>query len=81
MISYKRDVLERQSLSEVKMGNLHVLEGTMNAQRYIKVLEQHMLPSRRCLFQGRPCVFQQEIKTHILQLSQQHGFIVDKFRY
>ncbi len=36
------------------MGSLHVLEGTMNAERYIKVLEQHMLPSRRHLFQGRP---------------------------
>ncbi len=42
------------------MGSLHVLEGTMNAGRYIKVLEQHMLPSRRHLFQGRPCVFQQD---------------------
>ncbi len=42
------------------MGSLYVLEGTMNAERYIKVLEQHMLPSRQCLFQGRPCVFQQE---------------------
>jgi len=42
------------------MGSLHVLEGTMNAERYIKVLEQHMLPSRRCLFQGRPCAFQQD---------------------
>ncbi len=39
------------------MGSLHVLEGTMNAEKYIKVLEQHMLPSRRRLFQGRPCVF------------------------
>ncbi len=70
MISYKRDVLERQSLSEVKnkeegdlpacyqcsvqkpaslmgwgcisvygMGSLHVLEGTMNAENYIKILE------------------------------------------
>ncbi len=28
------------------MGSLHFLEGTMNAERYIKVLEQHMLPSR-----------------------------------
>ncbi len=28
------------------MGSLHVLEGTLNAERYIKVLEQHMLPSR-----------------------------------
>ncbi len=37
----------------------------LNAERYIKILEQHMLPSRRCLFQGRPCVFQQDnIKPH-----------------
>ncbi len=42
------------------MGSLHVLEGTMNAERYRKVLEQHMLPSRRRLFQGRSCVFQQD---------------------
>ncbi len=27
------------------MGSLHVLEGTMNAERYLKILEQHMLPS------------------------------------
>ncbi len=42
----------------IRYGSLHVLEGTMNAERYIKVLEQHMLPSRWRLFQGRPCVFQ-----------------------
>ncbi len=47
-------------ISAYGMGSLHVLEGTMNAERYIKVLEQHMLPSRWCLFQGRPCVFQQD---------------------
>ncbi len=29
---------------------LHALEGTMNAESYIKVLE-HMLPSRRRAFQ------------------------------
>ncbi len=33
------------------MGSLHVLEGTMNAERYIKVLVQHMLPSRWHVFQ------------------------------
>ncbi len=37
-------------ISAYGMGSLHVLEGTMNAERYIKVLEQHMLPSRWCLF-------------------------------
>ncbi len=38
-------------ISAYGMGSLHVLEGTMNAERYIKVLEQHMLPSRWRLFQ------------------------------
>ncbi len=38
-------------ISAYGIGNLHVLEGTMNAERYIKVLEQNMLPSRRRLFQ------------------------------
>ncbi len=47
-------------ISAYCMGSLHVLEGTMNAERYIKILEQHMLPSRWRLFQGRPCVFQQD---------------------
>ncbi len=32
-------------ISAYGMGSLHVLEGTMDAERYIKVLEQHMLPS------------------------------------
>ncbi len=35
----------KASISE-GMGSLHVLEGTMNGERYIKVLEQTMLPSR-----------------------------------
>ncbi len=52
---YQRSVQKPASLmvwgciSAYGMGSLHVLEGTMNAERYIKVLEQHMLPSRRRL--------------------------------
>ncbi len=42
------------------MGSLHIWKGTINAERYIQVLEQHMLPSRRHLFQGRPCIFQHD---------------------
>ncbi len=38
-------------ISAYGMGSLHVLEGTVNAERYIKVLEQHMLPSRGRVFQ------------------------------
>ncbi len=57
-------------ISAYGMGSLHVLEGTMNAERYIKVLEQHMLPSRRLLFQGRPWVFQQDnVKPHTAAIT------------
>ncbi len=38
-------------ISAYGMGSLHVLESTMNAESYIRVLEQHMLPSRRRVFQ------------------------------
>ncbi len=60
-------------ISAYCMGSLNVLEGIMNAERILKVLEQHMLSSRRLLFEGRPCVFQQDKANHILQLLQQHG--------
>ncbi len=65
-VCYQRSVQKPASLvvwrcrSEYSMGSLHVLEGTINAERHIKVLEQHMLPSRRRLFQGRPCLLQQD---------------------
>ncbi len=54
------------------MGSLHVLEDTMNAERYIKVLEQHM-PFREGLV-----YFSRTMQNHILQLLQQHGFIVEE---
>ncbi len=37
--------------SKYGMGSLHFLEGTMNSEMYIKILEQHMLPSRWHVFQ------------------------------
>ncbi|MBN3294693.1 TCB1 transposase, partial [Polypterus senegalus] len=63
---YQRSVQKPASLmvwgcmSACGMGSLHVWKGTINAEKYIQVLEQHMLPSRRHLFQGRPCIFQQD---------------------
>ncbi len=54
---YQRSVQKPVSLmvwgciSAYGMGSLHVLEGTMNTERYIKVLEEHMLPSRQRVFQ------------------------------
>ncbi len=55
------------------MGSLHVLEGTMNAEGYIKILEQHMLPSKQRVFQ------QDNAKPHTV-LLQPHGFRVEEYR-
>ncbi len=44
----------------IRYGQLACFGSTMNAERYIKVLEQHMLSSRRRVFQGRSCAFQQD---------------------
>ncbi len=49
-------------ISAYGMGSLYVLEGTMKAERHIKVLEQHMLPSRRRLFQAL-CISAGQCKT------------------
>ncbi len=38
-------------ISVYGMGSLYVLEVTLKAEMYIKVLKQHMLPSRRRVFQ------------------------------
>ncbi len=63
---YQRSVQKPASLmvwgcmSACGMGRLHIWKSTINAERYIQVLEQHMLPSRRRLFQGRPCIFQHD---------------------
>ncbi len=63
---YQRSVQKPASLmvwgcmSACGMGSLHIWKGTINAERYIQVIEQHMLPSRRRLFQGRPCIFQHD---------------------
>ncbi len=50
-------------ISAYGMGSLRVLEGNMNAERYIKVLEQHMLPSRQCLLQ------QDNAKPHVAAIT------------
>ncbi len=47
-------------VSALGKGNLHFCDGTINVEKYIEILEHNMLPSRRHLFQGRPCIFQQD---------------------
>ncbi len=73
---YQRSVQKPASLmvwgciSVYGMGSLHVLEGTMNAERYIKVLEKHMLPSRHVYFREGLVYFSRTMQKHILQLLQ-----------
>ncbi len=53
------------------MGSLHVLEGTMNAERYIKVLDNICSPPD-------DMYFSRTMQNHILELLQQHGFVVEE---
>ncbi len=61
-------------ISAYGMNSLHDLEGTMNAERYIKFLEQHMFPPD-------DVYFSRTMRNHILQLLQQHGFVVEESGY
>ncbi len=60
-------------ISAYGMGSLHVLEGTMNAERYIKFLEPHTVCSP-----PDNVYFSRTMQNHILQLLQQHGFVVEE---
>ena len=42
------------------MGDLHKYEGTIDVEDYVGISERHMQPSRRLLFLGTPCQFQQD---------------------
>ena len=58
-------------VSALGKGNLHFCDGTINAEKYIEILEQHMLPLRIHPFQGSPCIFQQDnAKPHSAHISK-----------
>ncbi len=58
-------------VSALGKGNLHFCDGTINAEKYIEILEHNMLPSRRHIFQGRPCIFQQDnAKPHSAHITK-----------
>ncbi len=51
-------------ISAYGMGSLHVLESTMNAERYIKVLEQHYAPLQTTSISGKAlCISAGQCKT------------------
>ena len=47
-------------ISAQDMGDLHICEGTIDAEAYVRILERHMLPSRQLLFPGTLCPFLQD---------------------
>ncbi len=65
-------------ISAYGMGSLHVLEGTMNAERYIKVLEQICSPPDDVYFREGLVYFSRTMQNHTLQLLQQHSFVVEE---
>ncbi len=63
------------------MGSLHVLEGIMNAERYIKVLGGNICsPSDDVYFREGLVYFSRTMQNHILQLLQQHRFVLKESR-
>ena len=56
----KQPVMVWGCISAHGMGDMHICEGTHDAQAYVGILERHMLPSRRRLFPGTRCLFQQD---------------------
>ena len=52
------------------MGDLHICEGTIDAEAYIGILERHMQKARQRLFPGTPCLFQQDnARPHSVQVT------------
>ena len=48
------------SFSAHGVGRIHVCEGKMNAEKYIKVMEEKLLKSTRDLYQGEERIFQHD---------------------
>ena len=54
------------------MGDLHICEGTIDAEAYVGILERHMLLLRQRLSPGTPC-FCRTMPGLILHELQQRG--------
>ena len=69
LVQKPASLMVRRCIRVYWTGKLHIWKGTISAQRYMQVLEQHMLPSRWHLSQGRLCIFQEDnSKPHTLDV-------------
>ncbi len=59
-------------VSALGKGNLHFCDGTINAEKYIEILE-HNMPSRRHFSRDVHAYFNKSIQNHILHTLQSPG--------
>ena len=52
--SIKKKLWYEVALDHRQLGNLHIWQNTINAEKYIEVLEQHMLPFETMCLSGKP---------------------------
>ena len=62
-------------ISAHDMGDLHICEGTIDAEAYVGILERYMLPSRQQLLPGTPYVFRRTMPGLNLHELKQRGFL------
>ena len=61
LITLKHDdsIMVWECFSFAGTGSIHLIDGTMNAAKYIRIFSQYMLPSARRLI-GSDFIFQQD---------------------
>ncbi len=60
-------------VSALGKGNLHFCDGTINAEKYIEILEHNMLPSRDIFSRDVHAYFNKTMQNHILHTLQSPG--------
>ena len=58
------------------MGDLHICEGTINAEQYMQVSEQHILWSNMVFLREGLAYFSKTMPNHIPHILQKHGSIL-----
>ncbi len=60
-------------VSALGKGNLHFCDGTINAEKYIEILEHNMLPSEDIFSRDVHAYFNKTMQNHILHTLQSPG--------
>lgn len=70
-VKFPASVMVWGCMSAKGVGNLHFIDGTINAQKYINILEDHLLPSINSLSDMDEYIFQQDgASSHTAKATQ-----------